>query len=345
MSAAIEIGRDAGAGDPIAEAALKALTVARKNGPDESKGDLLEGIERLADQGNPACQAFVAAAFTHPQWLDTELLKAGQHVGLALAAPTGAVLLLSGLLEVFAVGSIAEVLDSTQQLSHRTWQRMLETGRFIRDIHSPGSLAPYGEGLRSMARIRIIHAMVRTRLQAQGREVLTPTEMAFTLCAHSHVVRRGLSSIGIELTSWEARAHQHLWRVVGHFMGMDSRILPRSPQAERGLYERLYPQLVDGPRSSSRRLTMHAVETVAKQAHLPQGLVRATVHRLVGESLATQLGVADGGRWSSVVSATSRVMAALNRVRQIAPLFTRGLASAGHAFANAVLDEGASTKG
>lgn len=324
-------------GDAVAEAAVDAVMRSRSSSSKKGDDDILNTVERLADEGDHACRAFSCAAFMHPGWVDLELLQAGQHVGLALAAPTGAVLLLGGLMEVYSVPSIATVLDGTQRLSRHTWQRMLQTGRFIRDIHCPGSLAPCGEGLRSIARIRLIHAMVRMKLAAQGRDVLTPTEMSFTLCAHSHVVRRGLASLGVDLTARETRAHQHLWRVVGHFMGIDPRVLPRSPHAERALYQRLYPQLVDGEAEASQRLANSAIDAIAGRARVPAGLVRATVHRLVGSPLATKLGAVTSGRWSVVLNTGSRVAAAVNRMRRMTPMFTSAFARTGSAFANAVL--------
>ncbi len=323
------------AGDPVADAAILSLQHAAPRGSAPANGDLLAAVEARAAAGDHACRAFVVAVSVPPRWVDPELLAAGQRLGLSLAVPTGMVLLLGGLTEVYGVNKIAGVLGSTGRLDNSTWRRMLETGRFIRDIHRPGALAPGGTGARAIARIRLIHSMVRVR--GRDDDLLTQREMAFTLCAHSHVVRRGLGSLGLQLTDFEARAHQHLWRLVGHLMGVDPRLLPNSPASERTLYKRLYPALVDGSSAASQRLVARSIETVAQRSHLPRDLVRASVHRLAGHALASRLGVPSGRRWERWLGAGSKIAALLNRVRRVAPPITRLFAALGHAFANVVV--------
>ncbi|MEM6992477.1 MAG: oxygenase MpaB family protein [Myxococcota bacterium] len=322
-------------GDRIADAAVQALLREAPGADAPSRGDLLAAVEALGAAGDPACRAFVVTVSVHPRWVDADLLARGQRVALSLAIPTGIVLLLGGLTEVYGVTPIARVLGKTKRLESSTWRRMLETGRFIRDIHRPGGLAPGGEGARAIARIRLIHAMVRARLEG-SRDVVTQQQMAFTLYAHSHVVRTGLSSLGFGLDEDEAQAHQHLWRVVGHMMGVDRRVLPSSPAAEAALYRRLYPAVVDGSCEESQRLVACSIETVRQRARLPRGLVHAIVHRLAGRPLAARLGVPSGGRWARVLAAGTRVARIINRVRKIGPV-RRAFAAMGGLFADRVV--------
>lgn len=337
MNAAARLHEATSSGDPIADAAIESVLQHWSGHSGRVDGDLLAAVERLAERGDHACRAFVCAVFVHPSWVDFDLLQAGQRLGLALAPATGAVLLLGGLMEVYSVPSIADALGATHRLETRTWQRILETGRFIHDIHLCGSLSQTGEGTRSIARIRLVHAMVRTRLKARGRDAITQPEMAFTLCAHSHVVRRGLGELGIVLTDAEARAHQHMWRLVGHIMGVDRHFLPTSPRQEAKLYRTLGPQLRGGDPASGRQLAQSAIETIAEYAHLPTSLVTATVRRLVNRPLCDQLGVAAPSRWGSVIAAGRTVARVVNAVRRTAPFFDRIFATAGHTFANLVL--------
>ncbi len=120
--------------DPLADAAVASLFA---SGIRLTKGvDVLAAVEARAHAGDRACAAFVSATSADPDWVDPALVERGRRVALSLAVPTGIVLLLGGLCEVHSVPSIASVLGATGRLQTRTWLRMLETGRFIRDVHS-----------------------------------------------------------------------------------------------------------------------------------------------------------------------------------------------------------------
>ena len=289
MNTATSTGRAvAHHGDPLADAALDAL-LARTG--DQPAGDLLAAVEAEAEAGDVACRAFVDAVSVLPSWVEPALIEHGRTLALSLALPTGVVLLLGGLTEVYAVPRIARVLTATGRLKSMTWRRMLETGRFIRDVHGRGGMRAGGDGFRAVVRVRLIHAMVRRRLGSAVPEdtLIDQPEMAFTLCAHSHVVRRGLATLGFRLTDHEQRAHQHLWRLVGHLMGVDPSLLAATPEDEARLYLRLRSELFVGDQSRARELVRHSVGGVAAEARLPQTLVSTMVHRLVGSRLAGEL--------------------------------------------------------
>lgn len=334
MTVALE--SQATSGDRLADAAVIAALREWAPRSDGLGGDLLAAVERLAERGEPACAAFVTEVFSAPAWLDPDRLHAGQRLGLALAVPTGAILLLGGLLEVYDVPAIAETLGATRRLQSQTWRRMLETGRFIRDVHLPDALSPDGEGLRAVIRVRLLHAMIRTRLAERGRSVITQKQMAFTLCAHSHVVRRGLARVGVQLRPDEQRAHQHLWRFIGHAMGVEHRWLADSPEHEARLYRRLHEEVCQGRKAQGRALATRAIETVANQAHAPTGLVAALAHRLVEPSVADRLRIPSRRRWTAVLTAASACMRVVNRSRRLPPL-ERLCVAGGVTFANLVL--------
>lgn len=294
-------------------------------------------MEHDAERGDEACSAFVSAAFSHPAWVDAALLDEGRRLGLALAIPTGAALLFGGLVEVYDIPAIADVLGSTRRLQAQTWTRVLETGRFIRDIHLPGALSPKGEGLRALVRVRLLHAMIRNRLAQRGREVITQEQMAFTMCAHSHVVRRSLARLGVPISPPEARAHQHFWALVGHAMGVESRWLAQSPEEEARLYERLQRNLCRGRKATGRDLTARAIDAIASQARVPRGLAASLAHRLVGPSVADRLRITPQARWTPVLSLVAGCARVANGLRRRAPWGDRVCATGGITFVNLVL--------
>ncbi|MEM7159705.1 MAG: oxygenase MpaB family protein [Myxococcota bacterium] len=323
-------------GDPLADAALDALLTRTEGRP---PGDLLAAVEAEAKAGDRACRAFVDAVSELPSWVEPALIEHGRTLALSLALPTGVVLLLGGLTEVYAVPAVARVLTATGRLKTMTWRRMLETGRFIRDVHGRGGMRAGGDGFRAVVRVRLIHAMVRRRLGAAVPDevLIDQPEMAFTLCAHSHVVRRGLATLGFRLTDHEQRAHQHLWRLVGHLMGIDPERLAPDPAAEAKLYRRLRESLHEGDQSRARDLVHHSVGSVAAEAHLPPTLVGTMVHRLVGSPLAEQLEVPTRRSWDRVLGGLVGVTRVFDAGRRLLPAFTRALAALGHTFADLVV--------
>ena len=324
-------------GDPVADGAMASLWA---EGPGQlRRGDPLALVESAATHSEP-CRAFVEAVTRTPSWSDPELLEEGRQVSLSLAVPIGVVLLLGGLPEVYAVPGIARVLAANGRMEYSTWRRMLETGRFVRDVHVQDGLRDGRDGRRAVARVRLIHALVRRRAGpvtgARQSAPINQAEMAFTLAAHSHLVRRGLASLGFALSPREARAHQHLWRHVGHLIGVDERLLAIDPAAEQALYDRLAPQLVDGG-ADSRRLVSRSIETLAAQAHVPAALVRTIVRRLVGGRVGDVLGVSAPGPWRLAVRTLVGVGRGVNALRRVTPAVTHRFAALGQRFADAVV--------
>ncbi len=328
-------------GDPLADAAIRALRSRRAGGGGGggARGDLLAAVEAGADAGDDACRAFIDALVQLPAWADPELLEHGRRIALSLGIPSAAVLLLGALTEVYAVPRIARVLSATGRLEKQTWRRVLETAQFIRDVHYDAGWRIDGDAIRAVARVRLIHAMVRARLDGSGdgRPLVDQSEMAFTLYAHSHVVRRGLEAIGFPLHENEARAHQHLWRLIGHLLGVDAALLPDSPRAEATAYERLYAKLVDGSTPHSRRLTVRSIENATERGRVPRGLTRAATRRLVGERLADRLAIEPTPVWSVVLRGVIPGMRAINAVRRAAPAMTRAFAAAGRWYGDFIL--------
>ncbi|MCR9165034.1 MAG: oxygenase MpaB family protein [Nannocystaceae bacterium] len=326
------------AADPLAEGAVEAVPRGEGSPMADGHGDLLAAVEALAERGDEPCRAFLAHALEHPSWVDTARLEEGQRLGLALAVPTGAVLLLGGLVEVYGVAPIADALGSTRRLHDQTWRRILETGRLVRDVHLRGAMAPGADGLRAIVRVRLLHAMIRVRLAHRGHDVITQEQMAFTLCAHSHVVRRCLSRLGIRLTAREARAHQHLWRLIGHAMGVRPEFLPDSPEQETRLYRRLRLELCTGAAGAGRVLTARTIETVARRSRLPRALVSTLVHHLVGAQLADRLAVRRTTSYAALLSVGSALLGGANRMRRASSRLDALCMRGGRGFANVVLE-------
>lgn len=329
--AAGEARPTAGLGDPLADEAIAAVMA--RGALRDRNADLLAVVEDLANGGDRACQAFVAATRTLPSWVDPAAIARGQRVALSVVVPTATALLLGGLSEVYAVTDIAAALGATGRLHDHTWLRMLETGRFLLDVHTPHGLRSEGRSLRSVFRVRLLHAMVRAKVyRATGRSVISQAQLAFTLCAHSHVVRRGLDALGCPLSATEANAHHHLWRIVGHAMGIGPQLLAPSVEAEAELYLQLRAQLIDGRSEASRALVRRSIAAVAERSSIPPTVVTAVVECLIGRPLTARLQLRVSPAYRRLVGVGIWALRGLGALRRSVPMLAVLLAPLGRAF-------------
>jgi len=65
-------------------------------------------------------------------------------------------------------------------------------------------------------------------------------DLAFTLLTFSYLIPRGLEKIGCELTLAEKESFLHLWRVVGHTMGLRDDLMTDNWEEAKALYERIH---------------------------------------------------------------------------------------------------------
>lgn len=322
--------QDDHSGDPIADAAVARVLA------EGQTADLVDAVLELAKGGDEACAAFVRHMVSQPDWVDPDLVELGRRVSLASALPIGAVLLLGGLPEVYAVPPIARALSATGRLKNLTWLRMLETGRFVRDVHGDDALTVLGVAARAIAQVRLVHALVRRRVaQRGGPTVITQSQLAFVLCAHSHVVRRGLDALGMPLSPREAAAHQHLWRLIGHRMGIED--LPATPEEESRQYARLWLRMVDGTDPACRELTRVGLQTVAHKARVPMGLAGAVARRLLRPTLSVRLGLGKRTGWDRTLELGVPVVRSLHRLARALPGSGSVAVRLGQAIADAVV--------
>lgn len=110
----------------------------------------------------------------------------------------------------------------------------METSQFVVDVLDDGGLEPQGRGLRSAQKIRLLHATMRYHVgrqddwnRAWGLPV-NQEDLAGTLMSFSVVIPRGLGRLGVDLPTEDRDAFFHVWRVVGHVLGVDDQLNPPS---------------------------------------------------------------------------------------------------------------------
>jgi hypothetical protein len=288
-------------GDPLADAVVA-------DGARLVRRAIADGIDAIEEPPAPLVDLF-AELDSPPAWVDRDrcdraarhLVRQTQEYGLVL----GAASLVAG-----AQNSVAgKPLTLTGRYASNAAMRSLEVGSWLSEVTTPGGLRRDSLGFERTVRVRMIHAHVRGHLRespkwdgaAWGLPISQPY-MAFTLAEFCSIALRAMARIGARYSDAELEDIHHLWRCVGHLVGVEAALLPESP-ADYERIEDLYALTSPGP-DDGDRLFVRAL-TDFQAAELGRSLPRRwkptmAVHGLqrafVGERVADQLEIPDT-RW------------------------------------------------
>ncbi|GIE93290.1 oxygenase MpaB family protein [Paractinoplanes rishiriensis] len=195
-----------------------------------------------ADAPEPV-RAFFAAVSERPAWVDDDLLARGAQACREFGMDAGLVLAYGSLLGGYRTAAALEPLVRTGRLTGgETLRRIQETSLWWRAVTAPGGLAPGGAGVRQTLHVRVMHALVNARLEAdpswdwQLRGVpINQYDQASTLGVFSTSFLLHLRLLGVRVSRADGRAVMHLWSYVGWLMGVDEEWLPHTERRGRRL--------------------------------------------------------------------------------------------------------------
>lgn len=246
-----------------------------------------------------------------PDWLDWHAVERGSTalwrngilwIGLSFNC--------AALAAGYQSGAGVKPLTFTGELSYRSRRRMQETGRWFLAATSPGALRRNGAGFRETVRVRFMHAGVRKRILQSGEwnsqawgVPINLTDTAYGVSGEfSTIPLAAMRDAGLHFTERELDDIQHLWRYVGHLLGVPDDMLPYSAARAREIIA--IKDLTDTPADEdSRRLVKALIEkgfdpaTVLPKSMigLGAGTLTATLYALTrrwaGEEVADSLGL------------------------------------------------------
>ncbi|WP_051041008.1 oxygenase MpaB family protein [Fibrisoma limi] len=203
---------------------------------------------------------YLEATAPPPAWANPDAIRTAQRVFATNAVTIAMLLNFRSLPMAYSCANGSKVLYETGLLTARDGvpnlvRRLMETAQFVIYAMEPGGLSPGGRGILTTQKVRLIHASIRHLLITQRQwdhqhhgAPINQEDMAGTLLSFSALVLEGLEMSGYKLSREQKDAYIHCWNVVGHWLGLDERLMaPNYDEALQLGYTIFDQQLAPSP--------------------------------------------------------------------------------------------------
>ncbi|HEY2749534.1 MAG TPA: oxygenase MpaB family protein [Polyangia bacterium] len=291
-------------GDALADAVVREIF---NEGDQAAVDDVFAKITRSDEPIPPGLPKRALAYFEStaalPPWADKEQIATAQRMFTRDGWATAAALFTSSLPQAYAARNGARVLIGTTGMIMHVERRIFETAQFVFDVLDEGAFGPAGRGLRAAQKVRLLHATIRhLTLRQAGWDPrawgvpINQEDLAGTLMTFSCVVLDALRKLRVGYSDDEREAFLHAWKVVGHFMGVDERLLPRDVADGDALMESIR---TTEWQASPEGAQLAAALVKMMQSFLPgrafEGLPIAMMRELAGDHCADLLSLPPAG--------------------------------------------------
>lgn len=297
---------------------------------------------------------FFAQFDDRPYWLDEAKLELAARVtmrtgivGIGLALPGLA--LTGGYLSSRA----DKPLVGTGNLQAMAPRRLNETAQWLIDVTSHGGLDRFSAGFKGIARVRLMHALVRSAMNnrpdwnyAEWDSPVNQIQMAGTLMLFSLANLAGCQAMGMRFSPREREAVFHFWRYVGGLMGIHPELVPSTEDDTWRLFwlEADTEFLPDQDSLALAQALHGAPEGEHPAIGLARGYLSAYSRLMLGKTNADQLGLSDNKVFQAAVIGTSLV----NRIfeyRNVFPGMTTISERFGQYARRSIVSQGMATSG
>jgi hypothetical protein len=193
-------------------------------------GPISRQATELGAQVPKALRDFLAEVTTVPDWVDWDLIEAGAAVQRRLGQNAGDVLQQLSLVGGYRFSGPTDLLAATGALTGGTLRRLAETQEWTVGLSEPGALRPYGPAWRATVQVRAMHALVSASFEDRsGRNrwdtrrwglPINQADQAATLGLFDGTLILGCRALGVRIPPSDSQALMHLWKWVGHLMGV-----------------------------------------------------------------------------------------------------------------------------
>jgi len=280
-------------------------------------GDVIDSVY-LQGGREAAIVASAELAAKPPRWIDMARVRRGQEVGrryfTCLAISLGNLSLIGG----FGASKINRVLVKGSRLSmasegrgYDPLPRLVETTVWL--LHVLRGAEPGTLGHEKTLEVRALHAMIRQHLLERDWDVealdfpINQEQMLATLIGFGYNGVWGLRLMGVRLTRDEEEDFIHLWSYVGHLLGIDEDLLPRSYEDARAITLQILPRLLD-PDEGTREIIENLHQRREANIGLPRVVQESMCRFFLPGTYADALGLPGNVLVDWVVSGAYRTL-------------------------------------
>ncbi|MFG1790862.1 oxygenase MpaB family protein [Nocardia sp. NPDC049149] len=328
-------------GDPLADAVVamfKRLPVGEGRRMFETAVE--HGIDAVPD-APPELSALFHQVEADPYWLDRAKLEHGARVVGRTGVWGGIAMGMFALMGGYLASRADKTLVGTGDLDAMAPRRLAETTQWWLDVTTPGALERNAVGFKSVLRVRLMHALVRSGMNRRPdwdydawdhpvNQVLT----VGTLGLFSMANLVGAQALGLRFSAKEKDSVFQLWRYVGFLLGVDPEILPTcETDTWRAFWILADTEFI--PDADSQRLAQALIpaagglfigdDTVAQRAvrKVITSYMVAYSRIVLGPTNSDFLGLPASKFYQGAVMATAVVNGALELPRRVIPGATR----------------------
>ncbi|MEM9041217.1 MAG: oxygenase MpaB family protein [Actinomycetota bacterium] len=349
--------------DPLADAAVaEYFATIDAESPGVLFGALVRHVQLPPEERVPAIERFLAVGKNPPPGVDHDAVARGQRFFNRLVTHHFSALYFSSLPSSYAAAKGVQVLHLTGRLRTDAERRLNETAQFLMDVAAPGALDG-GVGVDRVLHVRLMHAAVRWLIANDpavrrvddlappptlprdlvwsrswglpgNQEDLVGTWLTFTVAVYD-----AFDASGVVYTDADVDDHLHMWRLIGHHLGVDPALMPPDRASATALYRRI--QLRQRARCASG-VAMTDALVVQAHRHMPR-LVRPMLptafRHYLGDDVADVIGIAPANWSRHLFPALTRMTRLTTRGSSEHQVHARWSAFVGRHLMNGILAE------
>jgi hypothetical protein len=197
----------------------------------------------------------------------------------------------------YAAAKGVKVLHQTAYLANRPNRRLFRTMQMVVDVMEPGGLGPDGHGIRTIQKVRLIHAAIRYQLRHDAAHKwdasfgvpINQEDLAGTLLTFSFLAVDGLRKLGANISIEAAQTYLDAWCGIGSLMGVVPEMIPDNLEDGANLRNHISRRQF-APSDEGREMTRALIEMLQKNSPplmegIPTGLMRLFMEREIADYL------------------------------------------------------------
>jgi hypothetical protein len=199
----------------------------------------------------------------------------------------------------YAFADGAQVLVRSKRIMEDVGKRLTETAFFVLDVFHPNAFVGNNDNLLTLAKVRLIHAFSRYFIKHHASDwnpdwgiPINQEDLIQTNLVFGFLVMRSMRKIGITIPEAEVTASLHYWKLVGHYLGINTSNWPDTAREAYFLEKSIRARHLKSS-DAGKRLTTALIDYYREffQNQLVSRIVEDLIAFLLGEKAGDALGL------------------------------------------------------